>query len=315
MTSSLSLPVTVLVPSSAPLTSPPKRWSLVSGRRSSPAAITSLPPLPMTSIVSDERISMSIVAPLSTRRSSIWSGPALSRSIEKVSAPAAPLKRCRSLPSPPSTMSLPSPGSQMIVSLSPPPRWRSLPRSPSIVSLPGPPSMLSTFWLPLTVSLPAPALMKVGLMGSLLPASSMRMSSSPPPESTSIALKSAIANVPSATPSSPMSTSTLVASAAWRRISIVSAASSPSMASTPPTVMTGGWTAAVAEPARASVAATASAVMAMRMGILCCGGWGHSGGSGGAATAPLRGAYGLRPTALSSGRLDSPPGRVVGTLG
>ena len=67
-----------------------------------------------------------------------------------------PLNCIVSVPSWPSTVSLPSPGFQTKVSLPAPSKAVSLPRPPLTVSLPSPPSSISAPSPPVMVSLPAP---------------------------------------------------------------------------------------------------------------------------------------------------------------
>ena len=74
----------------------------------------------------------------------------------KISAPALPLNSIVSVPSWPSTMSLPSPGSHWNTSSPAPMNATSLPCWPSMKSLPSPPISRSSPLLPRIVSLPAP---------------------------------------------------------------------------------------------------------------------------------------------------------------
>ena len=76
--------------------------------------------------------------------------------ISMFSATLAPLNTSVSVPAPPSTMSLPSPGFHTKVSLPSPRSAKSLPWPPSTMSLPAPPISVSAPWLPVMVSLPAP---------------------------------------------------------------------------------------------------------------------------------------------------------------
>ena len=80
-----------------------------------------------------------------------------------------PLKRRMSAPPCPSTISLPSPGSQLNVSSFAPMSAVSLPWLPSIVSLPSPPRMTSAPLLPAIVSSPAPASIVIAVSAARLP--------------------------------------------------------------------------------------------------------------------------------------------------
>ena len=74
----------------------------------------------------------------------------------KTSSPLLPLNSIVSVPSWPSTVSLPSPGSHWKVSSPAPRKAVSLPCWPSMKSLPAPPSRMSAPLLPRMVSSPAP---------------------------------------------------------------------------------------------------------------------------------------------------------------
>ena len=113
--------------------------------------IVSGPPSAFTSTASTPFTSMTMLPTLRVKRSR-W--PLADAS--KLSLAALPLNTILSLPSWPSTVSLPSPGSHWKASSPAPSRAVSLPCWPSTKSLPSPPSRKSAPFEPRIVSLPVP---------------------------------------------------------------------------------------------------------------------------------------------------------------
>ena len=113
--------------------------------------IVSVPPSALSSTTSTSFVSMTMVPRLRVKRSRSPFADA-----SKISPPLLPLNSIVSMPSWPSTMSLPSPGSHWNTSSPAPRNAVSLPCWPSMKSLPSPPSSVSSPLLPRIVSLPAP---------------------------------------------------------------------------------------------------------------------------------------------------------------
>ena len=157
MVSSPAVPLTIT------LSAAPSPWPLPGvADRSMSTCLTSVPVRSLTVMVSapPKALTWMCSTPLRsmvmlpTSRNSRTREPLAEMSM--FSPTLAPLNTSVSVPAWPSTMSLPSPGFQMNVSLPLPSRATSLPRPPMTVSLPSPPSSVSLPWLPVMVSLPAP---------------------------------------------------------------------------------------------------------------------------------------------------------------
>ena len=182
-----------------------------------PRARTLTPSMPSRSMsmAATSRVSRAPVAPLEA--SSIFS------------LALEPLKASVSEPASPSTTSEPSPGSHWKVSLPGPSLALSAPMLPSTRSLPLPPKNCSAPLPPSSVSLPLPP--STLTLGSGVAALRMRTESVPPPASTWTELNALRANVKSAVPSAPTSSTTASGVGAITRSSL---ALLPTTRSVPP---------------------------------------------------------------------------------